>query len=216
MKLFLEQGYQKTSIAEIVKRAEVSNSTFQNIFRAKDGVLTELVKFMFGSQFGVAHSAANAKLPPVYVYAAETAIQLTLTELNENLRDIYIEAYTLQESSAYIFSETAKVLYEVFGSYQPDLSLEDFYTLEIGSAGIMRAYMAYPCGERISLKEKISRFLTLALRGYKVPENELEQVIAFVNCLNICSIAEDVMHKLFKELAMHFEFTLNENKTDEV
>ena len=38
VKLFLEQGYKKTTVAEIVQRAEVSNSSFQNIFRAKDGV----------------------------------------------------------------------------------------------------------------------------------------------------------------------------------
>ena len=44
VKLFLEQGYKKTTVAEIVQRAEVSNSSFQNIFRAKDGVLTELVR----------------------------------------------------------------------------------------------------------------------------------------------------------------------------
>ena len=42
VKLFLEQGYKKTTVAEIVHKAAVSNSIFQNIFRAKDGVLTEL------------------------------------------------------------------------------------------------------------------------------------------------------------------------------
>ena len=40
VKLFLEQGYKKTTVAEIIQKAEVSNSSFQNIFRAKDGVLT--------------------------------------------------------------------------------------------------------------------------------------------------------------------------------
>ena len=90
VKLFLEQGYKKTTVAQIVQGAGVSNSSFQNIFRAKDGVLTELVAFMFTSQFGAARSAIGGRLPPVYVYAAETAIQMTLTELNENLREIYI------------------------------------------------------------------------------------------------------------------------------
>lgn len=111
VKLFLEQGYKKTTVAEIVQKADVSNSTFQNIFRAKDGVLTELVIFMFGNQFGTARRIAGEGLPPVYVYAVETAIQMTLTELNENLREIYIEAYTQKEAAAYIFRETAKELY---------------------------------------------------------------------------------------------------------
>ena len=46
VKLFLEQGYKKTTVSEIVHKASVSNSIFQNIFRAKDGVLVELVKFI--------------------------------------------------------------------------------------------------------------------------------------------------------------------------
>ena len=142
VKLFLEQGYKKTTVAEIVQKANVSNSSFQNIFRAKDGVLTELVEFMFSNQFGAAKKVAGTQLPPVYVYAVETAIQMTLTELNENLRDIYIEAYSHEEALEYIFRETAKELYQIFGPYQPQLTEQDFYALEIGSAGIMRGYMA--------------------------------------------------------------------------
>ena len=56
VKLFLEQGYKKTTVAEIVHKAAVSNSIFQNIFRAKDGVLTELAEFMFSNQFSMARA----------------------------------------------------------------------------------------------------------------------------------------------------------------
>ena len=111
VKLFLEKGYKRTTLAEIIEKAEVSYSTFQNIFRAKDGVLTELTEFMFSNQFAMARSMTGAQLPPVYVYAVETAIQMTLTELNENLREIYIEAYTQKEASDYIFRKTAKELH---------------------------------------------------------------------------------------------------------
>ena len=39
VRLFLEKGYNHTTVAEIIRDADVSASTFQNIFRAKDGVL---------------------------------------------------------------------------------------------------------------------------------------------------------------------------------
>ncbi len=76
VRLFLEQGYKKTTVSEIVHKAEVSNSSFQNIFRAKDGVRTELVAFMFENQFAMARSTAGRQLPPVCVYAVETAKEL--------------------------------------------------------------------------------------------------------------------------------------------
>ena len=208
VKLFLEKGYKKATLAEIIEKADVSYSTFQNIFRAKDGVLTELVKFMFENQFAMARSEAGAKLPPVYVYAVETAIQMTLTELNENLREIYLEAYTQKEASEYILRETAKELFGIFGPYQPKLTLQDFYDMDIGSAGIMRGFMAHPCDEELTLEKKLRLFLTMSLRAYNVPKEEMEQAIRFVEGLDIRTVSERVMQELFKALAMHFEFSL--------
>ena len=208
VKLFLEKGYKQTTLAEINEKASVSYSQFQNIFRAKDGVLTELVEFMFSSQFGAARKIVGSALPPAYVYAVETAIQMTLTELNENLREIYMEAYTHQEASEYIHRETAKELYQIFGPYHPELTARDFYDMEIGSAGIMRGYMAHPCDEELTLKKKLRLFLTMSLRVYNVPKEEMEQAIRFVEGLDIRTVSERVMQELFKALAMHFEFSL--------
>ena len=157
VRLFLEQGYKKTTVSEIVHKAEVSNSSFQNIFRAKDGVLTELVAFMFENQFSMARSTAGRQLPPVCVYAVETAIQMTLTELNENLREIYLEAYTQKEASEYILRETAKELFGIFGPYQPELTLE----------------------------KKLRLFLMMSLRAYHVPEAEIAQAVSFIGGLNM-------------------------------
>ena len=155
VRFFLEKGYTRTTVAEIVKEADVSISTFQNVFRTKDGVLVELVKFMFGSQFDMAGQIAGQKLPPVYVYAVETSIQLALTELNENLRDIYLEAYSHTEASEYIYQHTSSELYRIFGSYLPSYTESDFYELEIGSAGMMRGYMSRPCDKYFTLEKKV-------------------------------------------------------------
>ena len=64
---------------------------------------------------------------------------MTLTELNENLREIYLEAYTQKEASEYIFRETAKEIQQIFGAYQPGFTAADFYAMELGSARIWRS-----------------------------------------------------------------------------
>ena len=207
VRLFLENGYHQTTMLQILKEAQVSSSSFQNLFHSKDGVLLELVKFMFENQFGIARNVAGAALPPVYVYAAETALQITLTELNENLREIYLEAYTQERLLNYIQQSTAKELHRIFGPYQPELTEQDFYQLEFCSAGLMRGYMANPCTENFSLEKKLNSFVTMALRGYKVPEEELQQVLAFISGLDMRSIAQNVMEELFRQLAMRYEFS---------
>ena len=209
VRLFLENGYHRTTMVQILKEAQVSSSSFQNLFLSKDGVLLELVDFMFENQFGVARSVVGAALPPVYVYAAETALQITLTELNENLRQIYLEAYTQKRLLDHIQRATAKELHDIFGPYQPGLTEQDFYELELGTAGLMRGYMATPCTKGFPLERKLEKFLTLSLRGYKVPEEELQKVLAFLAGLDIRGIAQKVMEELFRQLAMRYEFSLD-------
>ncbi|MFR8249993.1 MAG: TetR/AcrR family transcriptional regulator [Lachnospiraceae bacterium] len=210
VRLFLEQGYKNTSVSQIVDEAGVARGSYLNLFPTKDKILLDLTETMFGGQFGMARSITDTKLPPVYAYALETAIQLTLTELNENLREIYIKAYSLPETSEYIYLHTTAELKQIFSANFPDYSDSDFYEMEIGTAGLMRNYMARKCDIHFPLERKLSRFLTAAMRVYRVPEDELEQTVRFVERLDIRSIAERVMHSLFQTLAMHYDFSLQE------
>lgn len=212
MRLFLEQGYKRTTITRIVEEAGVARGSFQNLFPTKDAVLMELVGTMFGGQFGVARSITDEKLPPVYTYAVETAIQLTLTELNENLREIYIEAYTVPETAEYIYLHTTSELKRIFGANFPDYSDIDFYETDIGTSGLMRSYMARKCDIHFPLERKLSRFLTAAMRVYLVPEEEQAKVLAFIRSLDIRAVAAEVMHKLFAMLEMKYDFRLSNER----
>lgn len=206
VKLFIEKGYHKTTLAEILSRSGTTSSTFQNIFRSKDGVLLDLTEFMFENQFSSARSIAGEEFPSIFLYAAETAVQLALTELNENLRDIYVEAYSDERIAEYIFEKTSTELYRIFSAYNPTLNESDFYELEIGSSGIMRNYMARRCDKYFTLEKKLERFLNMSMGAYNVPKAEREKAIAFVKSIDIREMAKQIMEKLFDSLAMHFDF----------
>lgn len=211
VRLFLEQGYKETSITQITENAGVTRGSFQNLFRTKDAVLLELVETMFSGQFSAAKSITGQQLPPVYAYAVETAIQLTLTELNERLREIYLEAHSLPDTAEYIHLHTTAELKQIFGESFPDYADSDFYEMEIGTAGLMRGYMARKCDIHFPLDRKLSRFLTAAMRVYRVPEEQQRQVLAFIQSLDIRRIAAEVMEKLFAVLEMKFDFKLPSN-----
>lgn len=208
VRLFLQQGYHATTISQILKEAQVPISNFQTIFHTKDGILGELIDVMFENQFGAATGIIGNDLPSVYAYAVETSIQLVLTEQNENLRDIYVEAYSVPETSEYIYQHTAVELQKIFGDYLPECSLGDFYDMEIGTAGIMRGYMGKKCGMHFSLEKKLECFLRLALRSYMVPQEEQEKILAYIRGLDVSAIANEMMQKLFSALEVQFNFKL--------
>ena len=208
VRLFLEQGYKETSVSQIVEESGVARGSYQNFFHTKDGILMELVETMFGGQFNMARSITAGGLPPLYIYAAETAIQLAITEIDENLREIYIEAYTLPNTAEFIYRQTTQELKMIFSSYLPDYTDSDFYDMEIGTSGLMRSYMAQKCDFHFSLARKIECFLTASMRVFKVPEEEQKGVLAFIGGLDVETIAGQVMQKLFQMLEMKYDFSL--------
>ncbi len=210
VKLFLEQGYYKTTLSQIAKEAKVSFSSFQNIFQTKDGVLLELTEIMFGSQFKAARGGESNDIKPVFEYATEVAIQLTLTELNENLREIYVEAYSNTDALEFIHQRMSAELRRLFKSYNKGFAESDFYELEIGTSGMMRNYMARKCDQYFTLDKKLKRFVEMSLRAYNVPQEEVDEAVEFVLDLDIKKISNEIMHSLFEMLAMKFNFSLEE------
>lgn len=205
VKLFLEKGYTNTKVAEILKEADATAGSFQNIFHTKDGVLTELVGMMFGRQFGAVKALAAHAPSPAHIYAVETALQLALTELSENLRDVYVEAYTFPDTAEIIHRSTMAELQAAFGAYLPGCAESDFYEMELGTAGMMRGYMARRCDQYFTLERKIRRFLGMSLSVFQVPEQEREQIIAFAAAVDVRAEARKVMDALFESLSVQFE-----------
>ncbi len=138
VRLFWVQGFRKTPPKQILQEAGVSAGTFYNLYKSKAGVLMELTDFMFSQQFGIAGKLSAGGASPALVYALETSIQLALTELNENLREIYIEVYTQPDILERIRQKTTAELQRIFGPYLPECSASDFYEMDIGTAAIMR------------------------------------------------------------------------------
>ena len=163
---------------------------------------------MFGNQFDISGKMVGENTNPVLLYAVETCLQLTLAELNENLRKIYVEAYTVPENIELIHKKTAVQLQKIFAPYLPGYSASDFYEMEIGSAGMMRTFMTRHCDVYFALDRKIRRFLSMSLSAYHVPLEEQEKIMSFVSGLDIIKIAERVVQELIQALAMRFEFKL--------
>lgn len=212
VRLFWVQGFRKTPPKQILQEAGVSAGTFYNLYKSKAGVLMELTDFMFSQQFGIAGKLSAGGASPALVYALETSIQLALTELNENLREIYIEVYTQPDILERIRQKTTAELQRIFGPYLPECSASDFYEMDIGTAAIMRGYMERPCDLYFTLEWKIECFLRMTLTVYHVPEAQISEILQTIAALDIRTIADSVIQRLFTALQMKYEFTLTDKE----
>ena len=205
VRLFILKGYRETTIADVMAEADVSSSSFRNIFGTKDGVLSELVDFMFESQFEMAGAALGNTSSPAMLYAVETALQMTITERNENLREIYLEAYAHPDIAEQIHRKTATAIAKIFRPYLPDCTDSDFYEMEIASASIMRGFMSVPCDVYFTMEAKISRFLDCSLKLYDVPKEKRAAITAAVLQMDLHTMALGIIQKTVQQAEKGFE-----------
>ena len=202
--LFLEKGYARATTGEIAKAAGWGQSAFFHAFPSKEGLLLELVKRMFGGQFALAEQFGGAD-DPLLLYAVETALQLHIAELSEPLRELYVTAYSLPSTSAYIYRSTAERLQGIFGEYLPHAQAKDFYEMEIASAGIMRSFMAVPCDLYFTVEVKIARFLDCSLKLYDVPKEKRAAITAAVLQMDLHTMALGIIQKTVQQAEKGFE-----------
>lgn len=215
VQLFLKKGYYKTTMLEITKKAEVSLSSFQNLFRTKDGVLLDIAEIMLEKQLNAIQSVVADIENPVHIYALETAIQITMTELDERLRDLYVAVYSNDAASEYIYANTTTALNNIFEQYNSDYTMSDFYELNVGGCGITRNYMARKCDPYFTLEKKLDRFLAMSLKIYNIPDAEIQEAIDFVMSMDIRTISHQIMQQIFEALSVQFNFTLDEIEQSE-
>lgn len=195
IQLFLEQGYEKTTTAQISKAAGMSPTSFFAAFENKEALMLTLTKIMFDSQFAKARSFAK-ELEPLMVYCLETSLQIYITELSEPLRELYVVAYTLPSTSEYIYKSTSVQIKAIFSPFMPGAEDKDFYEMDIASGSIMRGFMAKKCDMYFTVQKKISRFLECCLKLYDVPTEKRKSLIEAVLAFDLSTVAQKLIEEI--------------------
>lgn len=208
IKVFLEKGYAGATAKEIADLAGSSTGAPFSLFGNKEGVLLELVRMMFSGQFEWAESLIGEGGDPLLLYGVETALQIHITELSWQLRELYVMAYSLSSTSEYIYEQTAEKLAVIFGPYLPQCESKDFYELEVASASIMRGFMAKPCDRYFTIERKQRRFLQCCYRLYDVPPEKYEPVVERVLQMNLKLIAEQLIAHTAQGAEENFQKTM--------
>lgn len=199
IKMFLSSGYEKTTMREIAKEAEVNYGSLMFAFKNKESLVCELVGHVIDCQFDVISEALEGKTDDkVIEYAMETTLQLYLAESSEYMREMYVVSYSMENSSRVIFNNITKKLQSIFGSHLPDLEEKDFYELEIASAGIMRNFLMTKCDKYFTMDRKVKRFLETTFLVYRVSDEKINEAIEFVKGFDFNILVKETTERLLE------------------
>ena len=215
VKVFLEKGYEGATAKEVADLAGTSAGAPFSLFGNKEGVLLELVHMMFSGQFQLAETLIGEGGDPLLLYGVETALQIHITELSWQLRELYVVAYSLSSTSEFIYEQTAARLAAIFGPYLPRCESKDFYELEVASSSIMRGFMTKPCDRYFTVERKLRRFLQCCFKLYDVPAETYEPVIERVLQMDLKHIAEGMIARTEQTAEEYFQTTMAAGKQRE-
>lgn len=200
-KLFLEKGYTETSLKEIAAAADINIGSLIHIFKCKENILCDLVKYVLDQQFKATGEFLKGKTEDkILFYAAETTLQLHMAESSEHIRELYAAAYSMPNSSAIIQHTITAKLEEIFKEHLPNLETKDFYELEIASGGIMRGFMTIPCDMYFTMERKVHRFIETTFLVYRVSNEKINEAIEFVSQFDYSVIAQNIIDSMLQSL----------------
>lgn len=196
---FLQKGYEGATTAEIAREAGMTPSSFFRAYPSKEALLLELVRWIFVGQYDLAQKISGSD-DPMVVCAVEGALEIHTAELSEQLRELYVAAYSLPTTSLYIYRVMSERLYRVFSQFQTEAKAKDFYEMEIASGSMIRGYIAVPCDMYFTVEDKITRFLDCALKLYDVGKEEREKIISTTLSMDLRETAEDIVRSTVKKV----------------
>ncbi|MBO5021081.1 MAG: TetR/AcrR family transcriptional regulator [Clostridia bacterium] len=200
IKLFLQNGYSKTSIKMIEADCGVKAGNITYYFHSKEELLLVLVEELMDYHATMIEETQEKENDTLFAYAMEVAVQIALCENNRNAWDLYHSAYSLPQTYEVIKSWAAEKNYNLFRERLPDWTEHGFKEIEEVASGIELAALKSVCNRSFTLDKKISLFLNSLLMLYKVSEEERKKVIEKVLALDCERIAKEMFGKFVSRL----------------
>lgn len=199
-KLFLTQGFSKTTHRQIADASGIGLGTITYHYKVKEDLLRVLFEELMDFHLDLIDASQEKSNDALFSYALEIAVQIALCETDDKAYDLYYAAYSHPATFDYIKDWAAKKNYHLLRDRLPDWSEEDFRTVENITSGIELAAFTAPKNRYFSLQDKISLFLDSMMKIYNIPESDRKQTISRVLSLNCEKIAVEMFDKFLKRL----------------
>lgn len=199
--MFMQKGFEKTTITDIAMLSGVPKSKILYEMNSKEEILERLVtKFLDGVT--EASDSVTRKLTDnkIFIFMANEVLQIYMAGISEDMRNLYLSAYSMRKTSEAVLKRRTQMLFEHFSDMFPDFSKKDFYELEIASIGIMRSYMSVPCDMYFTKEAKVSRLVSTMLKIYDIPESTIDETLDFLKKIDFEAIARNALDNVFREL----------------
>ena len=177
-RLFVNQGYQKTTIRQIIEEAGINTGTLYHFFRDKEDI------FLRGSEqtdielVALVESLTKHEKDYVLKYAVYMALEFKMVEKSDKIAELYLESYSSWRMTQMVIPRDMVRNKLYFHEYNKDFTKQDYYLISMALRGMRLMYIA----ERVhtglnKFKEHTSFIIDSALKAFNVPKKRRDEAI---------------------------------------
>ncbi len=199
-RLFLEQGFSKTTYRQISEKSGIGLGTITYHYKVKEDMLRVLIEELMDFHLDVIEEASEQTNDHLFAFALEVAVQIALCENDTKAWDLYFSAYSHPATFDYIKDWAAKKNFHLLQDKLPEMTEEDFRRIENVTSGMELAAFTTTTDRYFTLNNKISLFVDSMLKIYDIPQTERNHAIQRITALDCGKIAQEMFNKFVKRL----------------
>lgn len=176
--LFLTQGFNKTSVRQIVADAGVTTGSLYHFFSGKDDMLKAIVSEHLAVLYEVSEQKTQATQGKPYMpFFYELTLFLRLINSKKNLRDLMARATESVAIADSIVESRTALLQQWFSPFNPQFTHRDYYHRAIFVKGMMRSILMYKIAHPFEhIDEQLHLLTETCAKMFNVPEDEFAAI----------------------------------------
>ena len=176
--LFVTQGYEKTTMRQIVEAAGMTTGSLYNFFDSKEDILLRLIRDLFSDVPTLADEIVSPDDNPLLRISLEISLYFYAIEFAPNLSGLYISIFKSYPAAKLIAHIEARRAITVMGAALQGHSYVDYYLKNMAIIGIMQKLLEErEYGDLIFQFEQIvaliGRYIILL---YELPRDIIDEV----------------------------------------
>lgn len=194
--LFVQQGYKKTTIRQIVNKSGVLTGSIYYFFKNKEDIFQSLVMELFLQCTKlITKSFAGESL--AFRYAALCFVEFEAVAMNKLVRETYYEGYTAAHTFEKITEHLTDMTCSIFGA-ELVLSREEVFLRSLLIKGAMRSYIVqYDFAAFVDRQAYATLVIDTALQLLGISQTERKKTLQQLQerLPEIQAIADEMIHR---------------------
>lgn len=182
--LFIDQGYKKTTIRQIIQKADILNGSLYHFFENKEDIFKQIIITVADEAIGLAKNLAQKYSDIRLVNTLPDALQIYSIDKHAKLAELFFEAYSAWPIFNLFTKKLAEEMRKSYQDYNPDFSEQDYYLRALTIEGCVRNFIADSIFEgKIGYRDKLAVILKVYQMLFNIPAFDIQDIIAKIDTI---------------------------------